>query len=178
MYRSLSTKTSRRVDSRPRLRVIAFSPTADSPSNPLLTDLQIAVLHSAPPLHRRRRCRGRRPLRPLPELPLRGVGEQGCHSQFREKQAAGLCSRQDLSFPSSLRPGSACSSLPTDRPAMAILAPFCSPRRPLQHQIEPAAQSRHYSADSTCTPDAICFICCNCKRQSEAAEGRVRWCTS
>ena len=111
-------------------------------------------------------------------LLLRGVGEQGCHSQFREKQAAGLCSRQDLSFPSSLRPGSACSSLPTDRPAMAILAPFCSPRRPLQHQIEPAAQSRHYSADSTCTPDAICFICCNCKRQSEAAEGRVRWCTS
>jgi hypothetical protein len=97
-------------------------------------------------------------------LLLRGVGEQGCHSQFRAQQP-GLCSRQDLSFPSSLRPGSACSSLPTDRPAMAILAPFCSPRRSLQHQIEPAAQSRHYSADSTCTPDAIYFICCNCKRQ-------------
>ena len=96
----------------------------------------------------------------------------------RRSMQPGLCSRQDLSFPSSLRPGSACSSLPTNRPAMAILAPFCSPRRPLQHQIEPAAQSRHYSADSTCTPDAICFICCNCKRQREAAEGRVRWCTS
>ena len=49
-------------------------------------------------------------------LLLRGVGEQGCHSQFREKQAAGLCSRQDLSFPSSLRPGSACSCRPTGLP--------------------------------------------------------------